>query len=1113
MANLTLYSITAFIILDTDGNRVLGKYYKPRHAPLLGSDTGGKNFSTLKEQRAFEKGEIILYEGYLAVYKHSLDVIFYVISPASENELMTHSALVGFTDALSLLLRGQVEKRAILENLDLTLLALDETIDDGIIIETEGPVIASRVSRPRADVAEIVINEQTIMSALHTLFRALIEEDYAKRLAKLAKTVLGRDEIGELRNSFDTVRLETDKQASSHMAISQQIKRELEQPVADFITKQAAFKKSVQGPVEKLFKTKQTQENHVNRTREKYESDCIKINAFTGQSALVQGRELDKLHLKLEKLQETVKINEREFSNFVRALADTTRKWDTEWKTFCDQCQDLEDERIEFMKDNMWNYANCISTVCVSDDESCEKVRIALESIDTEKEIEYFVRHYGTGNNIPNPPQVISYQGHDGTPYRQTTRPADFVRNSSRPMPVRSAPPPPPEEEQEEGPGNAGVGAGGRRGRAESISAGDGRASRATSRARRDSIPAQAQTPVSINGHGHGHPQSLQPATTGRSSTAPTPAPPHAAAMQPPPHAGSVPLPGMANPAAFRQGKPQQATQSMPPQGVPGQERTQLKIGQNAYDVDPNADPQNVNHMGAKSSQSISRPPTSVGDAADPLAQQLANLRNGPARTPTRRGTMETPGPPYSPTQSRQGHPGATPSRAGSALQAPAGAFTAAEHAQAQTQALNRDYQYSAENVVGAHPASRPVSPAAASPTAEFMRPRGQSVGAGNVEDIHSRYGQALPNERRLSRAGSHMAPPSTQPPARSPSPAREGYAGIGTRRSTSPQPPQQQNRMSTPNAPQHHPQQQQQQPPQQVHRSSGIFPPQQQQPSAGRATSPSPYGIALDASGQVAQDSMADAYRQAYAQGQAPPPHQQIPAQQPQMPQQMHQQQHQQQQHQQQQQNQYYGQQQAYGAQTPAPGHPQANMYGGATSPAPTSYGQAPPQQHQQPPQQHGQHAMYQQYPNGQPQQSPYSPAPPGGGYYPGQQQQQQQPQYGQPQYGQPPQQHQPGPNPPQQSQPVMTRTPSPLPPQGNVQPGAPPTGQYLDDGSGVLFYVKAMYNYTATIEEEFDFQEGDIIAVTSTPEDGWWHGVLLDDTRRIPGRTVFPSNFVTLF
>ena len=59
----------------------------------------------------------------------------------------------------------------------------------------------------------------------------------------------------------------------------------------------------------------------------------------------------------------------------------------------------------------------------------------------------------------------------------------------------------------------------------------------------------------------------------------------------------------------------------------------------------------------------------------------------------------------------------------------------------------------------------------------------------------------------------------------------------------------------------------------------------------------------------------------------------------------------------------------------------------------------------------------------------------------------------------------------------------------------------------------VKAMYDYQATIEEEFDFQAGDIIAVTATPEDGWWSGELLDEQRRQPGRHVFPSNFVCLF
>lgn len=44
------------------------------------------------------------------------------------------------------------------------------------------------------------------------------------------------------------------------------------------------------------------------------------------------------------------------------------------WKVFADTCQDLEMQRTEFMKDNMWAYANAVSTVCVADDEVCHGV-------------------------------------------------------------------------------------------------------------------------------------------------------------------------------------------------------------------------------------------------------------------------------------------------------------------------------------------------------------------------------------------------------------------------------------------------------------------------------------------------------------------------------------------------------------------------------------------------------------------------------------------------------------------------------------------------------------------------------------------------------------------
>lgn len=148
-------------------------------ARILSAVDGGKRLTS----RLLSSGDIILYESHLVLYRHSLDLVFYLIGPATENELMLNSALQAFFDAVSILLRNQVEKRSVLENLDMVLLCLDETIDDGsvnpilyidvqcviliprphhprIIIETDATTIASRVSRPRADTTDIVINEQ-----------------------------------------------------------------------------------------------------------------------------------------------------------------------------------------------------------------------------------------------------------------------------------------------------------------------------------------------------------------------------------------------------------------------------------------------------------------------------------------------------------------------------------------------------------------------------------------------------------------------------------------------------------------------------------------------------------------------------------------------------------------------------------------------------------------------------------------------------------------------------------------------------------------------------------------------------------------------------------------
>jgi len=172
----------------------------------------------------------------------------------------------------------------------------------------------------------------------------------------------------DLRKSLDAVRNETDLQAGYHLNLAQQFRTEFEVPTTAFHARQLHHKKTYQGGIEKEFKTKQTQESYVNKAREKYEQDCVRINSFTAQASLVQGKDLEKINLKLERTQQTVQTNEREFSNFSKALQETVMKWEQDWKSFCDSCQDMEEERMDFMKDNLWNYANAVSTVCVADD-------------------------------------------------------------------------------------------------------------------------------------------------------------------------------------------------------------------------------------------------------------------------------------------------------------------------------------------------------------------------------------------------------------------------------------------------------------------------------------------------------------------------------------------------------------------------------------------------------------------------------------------------------------------------------------------------------------------------------------------------------------------------
>ncbi|KIW22143.1 uncharacterized protein PV07_12464 [Cladophialophora immunda] len=181
--SMSLHSVVAILILSTDSSpdsfRLFAKYYYPPHASAAPQHPPqSQPYPHLKEQKAFEKGllektskqtsDVILYDNKVVVFKMESDVMLYVVGAAEENEILLYNVVLALRDTLSILLKNSTDKRTIMENYDLVTLAIDEIVDDGIVLETDPVMVASRVSKAPAQDApnmkNIDLSEQGIQN-------------------------------------------------------------------------------------------------------------------------------------------------------------------------------------------------------------------------------------------------------------------------------------------------------------------------------------------------------------------------------------------------------------------------------------------------------------------------------------------------------------------------------------------------------------------------------------------------------------------------------------------------------------------------------------------------------------------------------------------------------------------------------------------------------------------------------------------------------------------------------------------------------------------------------------------------------------------------------------
>mmetsp|Transcript_22656 Transcript_22656/g.31052 ORF Transcript_22656/g.31052 Transcript_22656/m.31052 type:complete len:202 (-) Transcript_22656:103-708(-) len=152
MTEVLIPFIKSLVVLDAEGDRLFAKYYDNR--------VGNKAEQLANEQTLFKKtktvaakneAEVLLLDSEIFVFRSGNECKFYISGPVEENELILVGVLDVIFDTVSTLLKGQVDKRTMLDNLELILLTIDEALDHGHIMELDSAAVVSRVLMKSSD--------------------------------------------------------------------------------------------------------------------------------------------------------------------------------------------------------------------------------------------------------------------------------------------------------------------------------------------------------------------------------------------------------------------------------------------------------------------------------------------------------------------------------------------------------------------------------------------------------------------------------------------------------------------------------------------------------------------------------------------------------------------------------------------------------------------------------------------------------------------------------------------------------------------------------------------------------------------------------------------------
>lgn len=279
--------------------------------------------------------------------------------------------------------------------------------------------------------------------------RARIEKDYGESLIRLAKVVSGKDEIGTLRRSWDQLKTDTENIGKLHVGLAQKMMEELHHSLREFRDQQRDKRKRSEDTVKRSAAHKKTCFERNNRLKATYEGKCRDADRAEEHYNRLQAtpttkaKDIQSAQKSMEAKRATANAADQTYKESVKNLEEGRQLWEREMEILCTQFQELEEQRVAFLRHKMWTYCNLISQTTVHEDEACENVRQVLEDCNVDSDIDVFVFEKKTGSDRP---ASIPYENYYHPTQGQEDMAAPPAARTTTSPPHKELPPIPAEE-------------------------------------------------------------------------------------------------------------------------------------------------------------------------------------------------------------------------------------------------------------------------------------------------------------------------------------------------------------------------------------------------------------------------------------------------------------------------------------------------------------------------------------------------------------------------------------------------------------------------------------------------------------------------------------------